>query len=169
MEVGWPELVALLSSLGFGLVSAVVPIASAEVYVAASQVTAVAGPIPIAVGVGIGQSVGKLLLFLAIRRGRDFWLVRRRDRPVRTPAEAGRFRAWLRRLVARLLELVGSHVWGLPIVLLAAVIGLPPLYAVTLLAAASRMRAPWFCLVVIIGRVTRFVLVALGVAGLPFW
>ncbi|WP_152363522.1 hypothetical protein [Microlunatus speluncae] len=179
MQLGWPELVALLTSLGFGVVSAIVPIANAEAYVIASQVTAVAGPIPIAVGVGLGQSVGKLLLFLGIRRGRDFWFFRRRQHP---PAPApvdnpepsdqpltrmARFRAWLHRIVARLLELVGTNSWGLPIVLVAAVVGLPPLYAVTLIAGASRMRALWFWLVVAGGRVARFVVVALGVAGLP--
>ncbi len=52
--------------------------------------------------------------------------------------------------------------------LLAAVIGLPPLYAVTLIAGASKMRALWFGVIVAVGRVARFVLVALGIAGLPF-
>lgn len=174
MQLGWPELVALLTSFGFGVLSAVVPIASGEAYVIASQVTAVAGPLPIAVGVGLGQAFGKLLIFLAIRHGRDFWFVRRAKHPVpaaegvEPPATAGRFRTWLRRFLARLLELVGTNRWGLPIVLLAAVIGLPPLYAVTLIAGASKMRALWFGVVVAVGRVARFVLVALGIAGLPF-
>jgi hypothetical protein len=179
VQLGWPELVALLTSLGFGVVSAIVPIANAEAYVIASQVTAVAGPLPIAVGVGIGQSIGKLLLFLGVRRGRDFWFVRRRHRPIDPPIPTdgpeptdqptrwARFRSWLQRMVARLLELVGTNSWGLPIVLLAAVVGLPPLYAVALIAGASRMRALWFWLVVVVGRVARFVVVALGTAGLP--
>ena len=36
-----------------------------------SQVSAVAGAVPIAVGVGIGQTLGKLLLFLSVRRGQE--------------------------------------------------------------------------------------------------
>ena len=71
---GWPELLALLTSVGFGVVSAVFPIANAEAYVIASQVSAVAGPIPIAIGVAIGQTVGKSLLFLAVRRGQGLAL-----------------------------------------------------------------------------------------------
>lgn len=179
MHFGWSELVALLTSLGFGVVSAIVPIANAEAYVIASQVAAVAGPLPIAIGVGIGQSVGKLLLFLGVRRGRDFWFVRRRHEqaeatadqvePATPTAAPGRFRVWVRRVTAQLLELVGTKRWGLPIVLLAAVVGLPPLYAVSLIAGASRMPALWFWLIVVAGRVTRFVLVAVGVAGLPCW
>ena len=61
---GWDELLALLTSMGFGVVSAVVPVANAEAYIVASQMTALAGAVPIAVGVAIGQTVGKLLLFL---------------------------------------------------------------------------------------------------------
>ena len=38
-----------------------VPIASGEAYVIASQVTAVAGPLPIAVGVGLGQALGSTM------------------------------------------------------------------------------------------------------------
>ena len=81
----------------------------------------------------------------------------------------GRARARFRAVVARLLELVGQKRWGLPIVLLAAVVGLPPLYAVALLAGATTMRAIWFALVVLVGRITRFVLLALGVGGLYGW
>lgn len=166
MLLGWPELLALLTSLAFGVVSAIVPIANAEAYVIASQVAAVAGPIPVAVGVGLGQSAGKLLLFVAVRRGRDFWFVRRHHRPERP---VGPIRTRIRAFLARLLELVGTNHWGLPIVAAAAVVGIPPLYAVALVAGASRMRTLWFWLVVATGRVTRFVLVALGVAWLPFW
>ena len=118
-----------------------VPVANAEAYVIGSQVSAVAGPVPIAVGVGIGQTFGKLLLFLGVRRGKEF--------PVH-PAPAGRGAPTRRSvrpgpgsalIVAKLLDLVGQKRWGLPIVLLAAVVGIPPLYAVALLAGATRCGA----------------------------
>src|SRR5215210_3018354 len=165
---GWPDLWALLTSVGFGVVSAVFPLANAETYVVASQVSAVAGPVPIAIGVGLGQTVGKLMLFLGVRRGREVRLIRRRhtapvDRPV------GPMRARLKAWIAWLLALVGDPRWGLPIVAIAAVSGLPPLYAVSLLAGATKMRAAWFVLVVAAGRLTRFVLVALGIGGLQHW
>jgi membrane protein YqaA with SNARE-associated domain len=164
----WAEFFALLTSIGFGVVSAVVPVANAEAYIVASQMTALAGAVPIAVGVGIGQMVGKLLLFVGVRRGRQFNFFRRgrhegRPRPDR-PATAR-----LRALVARLLDLVGRKRWGLPIVLLAAVVGIPPLYAVALLAGATRMPMLGFALTVLVGRVTRFVLVATGWVGLQHW
>ena len=52
---------------------------------------------------------------------------------------------------------------------LAAVVGVPPLYAVALLAGATTMRLPWFAAVVLLGRSLRFVLVALGVGHLDLW
>ena len=63
----WAELLALLTSIGFGVVSAIVPVANAEAYIVASQMTALAGAIPIAVGVAVGQTIGKLVLFLGVR------------------------------------------------------------------------------------------------------
>ena len=164
---GWPELVALLTSVGFGAVSAVIPVVNAEAYVVGSQVSAIAGAVPIAVGVGIGQTLGKLILFLSVRQGKKLPFVRHRRAEAHGPV--GPFRARVRAVIARLLELVGQKRWGLPIVLLAAVVGLPPLYAVALLAGATTMRVHWFALVVLVGRITRFVLLALGVGGLHGW
>ena len=165
---GWPELLALLTSVGFGVVSAVVPVVNAEAYVVGSQMTAVAGAVPIAVGIGIGQMVGKLILFLSVRQGKELSFIRHRRAQARN-APVSQTRVRLRAAVARLLELVGQKRWGLPIVLLAAVLGLPPLYAVALLAGATTMRVLWFASAVLVGRVIRFVLLALGIGGLHNW
>jgi membrane protein YqaA with SNARE-associated domain len=167
-EFGSAELWALLASIGFGVVSAIVPIVNAEAYVIASQWSAAAGPIPIAIGIGMGQTVGKLLLFLGVRRGKVFPFVRhRRERLQTRPVGPARLR--FRAIMAALLALVGQKRWGLPIVFLAAVVGIPPLYAVALLAGATTMRIPWFVGLVLVGRISRFVLVALGVSGLHEW
>ena len=58
--------------------------------------------------------------------------------------------------MAKLLDLVGQERWGLPIVLVAAIVGFPPLYAVALLAGATTMRPLWFGLTVLVGRLCRF-------------
>jgi membrane protein YqaA with SNARE-associated domain len=168
LDFGWPELIALLTSVGFGVVSAVMPVVNAEAYVIGSQVSAVAGPVPIAVGVGIGQVFGKLLLFLGVRRGKEFRFIQRRRERARARA-VGPTRAKVRAFLAKLLDLVGQERWGLPIVLLAAIVGIPPLYAVALLAGATTMRALSFALTVLVGRVTRFVLLATGLNGLQGW
>jgi membrane protein YqaA with SNARE-associated domain len=165
--LGWAEIAALLTSVGFGVLSAVFPLANAETYVIASQVSAVAGVIPIAVGVGIGQTIGKIALFLGVRSGRHSRFAHR-QRSRRLAQPVGPTRERLRQMMHQLLVLVGTKRWGLPIVFLAAVVGLPPLYAVALLAGATKMRLLWFALVVLVGRLARFVLVALGGQGLHF-
>lgn len=162
MTAGWPELWALLTSIGFGVLSAIVPVINAEAYVIASQVTAVAGAVPIAVGVAIGQTFGKVALFYAVRRGRELPALKRKRADRRTRPAGPKLLKW-RAFVARLLALVGDPRWGLPITFVAAFVGLPPLYAVALLAGATTMRGLWFALVVLAGRLLRFVLVALGV------
>jgi membrane protein YqaA with SNARE-associated domain len=160
--VGWPEVLALLTSVGYGLVSAIVPVINAEAYVVASQVTAVAGAVPVAVGITLGQTAGKVAMFYAVREGRQlpFVKARREERRAR-PASANRLR-W-RAFLDRLLQLVGDPRWGLPITFLAAFVGVPPLYAVALLAGATRMNGGWFTVMVFAGRLIRFVLIALGI------
>ena len=162
---GWTEVGELVTSVGVGVVSALVPLINAEAYVVASQMSALAGPIPVAIGIAIGQAIGKVLLFLGVRRGKQFPFVRRERNRLRN-ARVGPFRQRFRRAVAWLLALVGRERWGLPIVLLAAVTGIPPLYAVALLAGATRMRLGWFTLTVLVGRLARFVLVVQGVGVL---
>lgn len=165
---GWAELVALLTSIGFGTVSAVIPIVNAEAYVIASQMSAVAGPIPIAIGIAIGQTVGKLLLFFGVRQGKELSFIKHR-REARKHRPVGPTRARIRAAGAKLLDLVGQERWGLPIVFVAAVIGFPPLYAVALLAGATTMSPVWFGLTVLVGRLCRFLLVATGFYGLHDW
>lgn len=81
----------------------------------------------------------------------------------------GRVRQKLHDAIQFLLRLVGAKRWGLPITFIAAVVGIPPLYAVALLAGATTMKLRHFAPVVLVGRVTRFLLVAYGVTLLPFW
>ncbi|MGI8458393.1 MAG: hypothetical protein ACR2LI_09815 [Propionibacteriaceae bacterium] len=164
----WAEVLAAVTTVAFGVLSAIVPIANAEAYVIAAQVSGVGDAVMVATCVGVGQSVGKLLLFLGVRRGRDFRFVRRhRDQPGN---ELGPNRRRLRAVLDRLLALVGTKRWGLPIVFLAALTGLPPLYAVALLAGATTMRAGLFYVAVLAGRIIRFVLIALGVGhGIDWW
>lgn len=164
----WGVLLAWLTSVAFGVVSAIVPVVNAEVYVLVSQVSAVAGVIPVAVGVAVGQTIGKCLLFSGVRRGRRFRFVREHRAKARA-RERGRTAQRFHDLLQVLLRLVGTNRWGLPITLLAAVVGIPPLYAVALLAGATTMKLRYFAPVVLVGRVTRFLLVAYGVNLLPWW
>ena len=165
VAIGWSEVAALLTSVGFGTLSAVVPVANAEAYVAANQLVHAAGPLAVVIGVALGQTLGKVLLFYGVRRGKNAPFVRHRRAALRAHP-VGPARARFRAAVRALLDLVGQKRWGLPITFVAAVVGLPPLYAVALLAGATRMRLVYFGGVVLVGRLLRFVLVAYGVQGL---
>jgi membrane protein YqaA with SNARE-associated domain len=162
-DYGWAELGELVTSFGYGVLSALVPFVNAESYVVVSGISSIGRAVPVVVGVALGQTLGKLLLFLGVRRGKQFPFVRREKARFRR-GTAGPARRRFSQAVAALLRLVGEKRWGLPIVLLAAVVGLPPLYAVALLAGATRMRVGWFVAAVLVGRTVRFVLVARGVA-----
>ena len=159
---GWAELGELATSFGYGVLSALVPLINAESYVVVSRFSSIGHAVPVIAGVALGQTLGKVLLFLGVRRGKQFPLVRR-ERARLQRKTVGPARRQFRTVVAWLLRLVGEKRWGLPIVLLAAVTGVPPLYAVALLAGATRMRIGWFTAAVLIGRTARFVLVARGV------
>jgi membrane protein YqaA with SNARE-associated domain len=165
---GWAGLVAFLTSIGYGVVSAIFPFVNAEAYVIVSQVAAVIGTVPIAVGIGIGQTIGKLALFYSVRAGRESRFAQHRRERVRTRPK-GPVRQKIEAQIAWLLTLVGTKRWGLPIVLLAAIFGIPPLYAVALIAGATTMKASWFALMVLIGRITRFVLIAEGSLNVSRW
>jgi membrane protein YqaA with SNARE-associated domain len=163
--IGWTEVAALLTSVGYGALSAVFPVASAEAYVVASQVSRAAGPVVVALGLAVGQTIGKVLLFYGVRRGKDTKTVRHQRESLRA-RPVGPARARFRTVLRVLLDLVGQKRWGLPITFVAAVVGLPPLYAVALLAGATRMRIGYFAAVVLGGRAVRFVLMAYGVGGI---
>jgi membrane protein YqaA with SNARE-associated domain len=160
-EGDWANLIAFVTSIGYGVASAIFPMVNAEAYVVLSQVSAVLGALPIAVGLGIGQTIGKLALFYSVRAGKDSRFFRHRRQQSRERRK-GPARLRFDAAIAWLLRLVGTKRWGLPIVLVAAIFGIPPLYAVALLAGATTMKAYWFGLMVLIGRITRFILIAEG-------
>lgn len=162
------DLLAMITAVGYGILSAVFPLANAETFVMASQVSHLAGALPIAVGVALGQTLGKVLLFLGVRRGREFRFIRR-HRQRASEQSVGPIRRRLQVAVRWLLALVGSRRWGLPITFCAALIGIPPMYPVALLAGATRMRVRYFVPIVLVGRLIRFILIALGIASLPSW
>lgn len=154
IEIG--DLLAGLASVGFGALSAVVPLANAEVYVATAEAVGAGHAALVGASVGTGQAFGKSALFLAVRHGKRLPHFARRK-----VATAPRWPR-LRRISDRLLVLIGSR-WGWAITLLAAVVGMPPLYPLAMIAGATRMPLLLFFGIVLLGRCTRFVLLAFGI------
>lgn len=153
-------------AVAFGVGSAVVPVLNAEAYVIGAGVSGALDPVAAAIGVSIGQAAGKIAMFLAVRYRPGY--AKSHPKPP-TPLDLstrwGRFRQWVRDLSQRMLGLLGDARYGLPVTVLSSFSGIPPLYAVALIAGASRMRVVDFGLAVLGGRTVRFVLLALGVSA----
>ncbi|TCC43058.1 hypothetical protein [Kribbella sindirgiensis] len=155
----------LVLAVGFGIGSAVVPFMNAEAYVLALGATHALNPVVAAIGVSIGQTIGKVGMFLAVRYrpGYAARKTKKEPRPVNLDTRWGRFVQWNRDLTKRLLDAMSDSRWGAPVTLLSAFVGIPPLYGVALIGGASRMRTVVFTLSVLVGRSGRFILLALGV------
>jgi membrane protein YqaA with SNARE-associated domain len=165
--VNWRPLIEFLVSVGYGLLSSIVPIFNSEIYIVASQVGGFTQEVTTAVGCAVGQAIGKVGIVLALRRGGRSGLVRRlRERRERPRKPAGRVRTTLRAWSDRLLGLLGERRWGVPIVFLSACVAIPPLYAVTLAVPATKMSVIPFGVAVLIGRMLLYLAVAFGVSSL---
>jgi membrane protein YqaA with SNARE-associated domain len=155
----------LLLAIGFGVGSAVVPVLNAEAYILGAGVSGVLDPVVAGIGVGIGQTIGKIAMFLAVRTGKGFAGPKHKEpKPVNLDTRWGRFVQWNRDLSKRLLDALSDRKWGIPVTLLSGFVGIPPLYGVALIGGASRMGVVTFGLSVLVSRGSRFVLIALGVS-----
>jgi membrane protein YqaA with SNARE-associated domain len=165
--VNWRPLIEFIVSVGYGLLSSVVPIFNSEIYIVASQVGGFTQEVTTAVGCAVGQAIGKVGTVLALRRGSRSRLVRRlRERRERPRKPAGRVRTKLRAWSDRLLGLLGKPRWGVPIAFLSACLAIPPLYAVTLAVPATRMSVVPFGVAVLLGRMLLYLAMAFGISAL---
>jgi membrane protein YqaA with SNARE-associated domain len=165
--VNWQPLIEFLVSVGYGLLSSLVPIFNSEIYIVASQVGGFTEEVTTAVGCAVGQTIGKVGTVLALRGGGRSRLMRRlRERRERPRKPAGRVRTRLRAWSDLLLGLLGKPRWGVPIVFLSACLAIPPLYAVTLAVPATRMSVIPFGVAVFLGRMVLFLAIAFGVSAL---
>lgn len=153
------DLGAVLVALGYGVASALVPVFNAEAYaVVASTRTQPVLAGAVACALAVGQTVGKLILFEASRQGSGR-LARRfghKVRDTRVERWSGRLRAWLSRRRT-----------GLPTVFCSALVGVPPLLVVSVVAGTSQQRRWEFAAVCVAGRILRFV--ALTIPGLALF
>ena len=147
-------LVESLLAVLVGAASALVPLVNAEVYALASAGrSAPATALLVVVALAAGQTLGKLVLFEAARRGSGRFT--RRHAP-RSPRAA--------RWSQRIGQALRSRRTGHPLVLASAVLGLPPLAAVSLAAGASGQRRWEFGVVCLVGRTARFAVLVLPAA-----
>lgn len=152
-------LASLGAALGVGFGSALIPLINAEAY--AILMTLNSGPwwlLLIAAAVlATGQTLGKVVIFEASRRGTGAWGRRRMasERKRKPSRLLERSREWLR-----------SPTKGPALVFASSSLGLPPLAAVSVAAGAAGQSRPVFAAVCFAGRVLRFGAIMLPAAGL---
>lgn len=144
--------VTLLLTFVVAVGSALLPLINAEAYLLGVNAIADGGGWALALAASAGQTVGKLVLFLAARGAISApWLTRwRRPRGRHhRPARDGRVQRWVRRVQQQ------RH-GAVVVVAASASIGLPPLLATSVLAGATTMRATTFAVTCLLGRWARF-------------
>jgi membrane protein YqaA with SNARE-associated domain len=155
----------LVLAVGFGVGSAIVPVMNAEAYVLGVGVSGALDPLTAAIGVSVGQTLGKVAMFYAVRYRPGYRAKKVKEpKPVNLGSRWGRFVQWNRQVSKRLLDALSDRRWGIPVTLLSSSVGIPPLYGVALIAGASRMGILTFSVSVLIGRSARFITLALGVS-----
>ncbi|SHN39022.1 VTT domain-containing protein [Cryptosporangium aurantiacum] len=143
-------LLEAMTTLGYGLASALVPVVNAEAYaVLAAHHTG--HTVVLIVELAFGQTAGKLLLFEAARRGTG-----RLNQRLARRARSGRARARAARWTEPLRRWLSGRRTGLPTVFVSAAVGVPPLALVSLAAGPAGLRRWEFATACFVGRVIRF-------------
>ncbi|MFT4165341.1 MAG: hypothetical protein QM650_08875 [Microlunatus sp.] len=169
----WRLVTEFLASLGYGVLSSIVPVFNAEVFLLATQTLGVTAELTAALGAAVGQTIGKVMLLFALRHGtRVPFLQRQLDRARARAADRaegkhpGRARLAYRRWSERLLWLIGHSHWGPLIVFLSAATGMPPLLAVQFIVPATKMPAWVYAVTVLVGRSILFLAIAFGASAI---
>ena len=151
-------LLAFLAAIGSGVASAIIPIVNAEaIMIAAAIASPTVLTISIAIGLAIGQTIGKMAMYEGARKGVE---QRRLHHDPKPRMEMGK---WRRRLAVTNDWMLGMMKgrWSSNAILFAsASVGLPPLFATTLVAGAAQTRRLDFIACCLTGRTARFLVMA---------
>lgn len=159
------DLLTVLSALGFGVLSSIIPLFNSELYV--GVVAAATQPHVAAMAVlamAVGTVVGKLILFVLASRGSEKFGVGKALNGDEKPMPTTRFKLWLRQTSDLLMAWLGDSRLGPLTILLAASVGIPPLFVVAVMAGVARQNIVLFGIAVFVGRLARFAVVAVPIA-----
>jgi membrane protein YqaA with SNARE-associated domain len=152
--------VTYLLTIGVAFVSAWLPVVNIEVYLVGLLATTSVTPWSMSLAAAAGQTGGKVLMFLSARGVlASPWVRRRLQR-----GAGGRAQRWTAWVTAR------AEGWvGVAVVLLSAVVGLPPLLLVSVVAGTTRMPVLAFAGSCLVGRWLRFFLLLTAPGVLFDW
>jgi membrane protein YqaA with SNARE-associated domain len=145
----------LLLTLGFGALSSVVPIFNMETYVVVAYAKSGHTALEMAAVGSLGQNLGKLVWYYACRESLDLpWFQKR----LQTPKRQAQFEKW------------GTIAQGNPLMtglltFISALVGIPPFFAMAMIAGTLRINVVVFFVTGFLGR-TLFFWAILGGAHL---
>ncbi|WP_130865530.1 hypothetical protein [Acidipropionibacterium timonense] len=155
----WRFWYEILSALGFGIASSLIPVLNSEIFIVGSLASGLLGPLEVSIGLAIGHAIGKLIMFIGIRQGKNLkWFKHKEPKP----APPGSWRERLGRWNDHAARAVEHPRWGLVILMVSAITGVPPVYLTVIYAATTRMRTLPFTLTMVIGFFLRCYALALA-------
>ncbi|MEV4539733.1 hypothetical protein AB0J82_38760 [Asanoa sp. NPDC049518] len=150
------DVVSLLGVAVVGFASAFQPFTPVEAYLVGLTATTDTAPLLAGLVAAVGQTTGKVVIFLATRGLLRGSLLRRIvDKPSK-PSRPSAFRDRMTALVA----LLDKPRYSALLLFASATAGIPPLIAATVYVARTSMSLPVFATLCLAGRTARFVAVA---------
>ncbi|SNS93160.1 membrane protein YqaA, SNARE-associated domain [Asanoa hainanensis] len=150
------DVVSLAGVAAVGFASAFQPFTPVEAYLIGLTATTETAPLAAGVVAAIGQTAGKVVIFLATRGLLQGKLLRR---VVEKPAKPSRPSAFRDRMT-KLITLLDRPRYSAALLFASATAGIPPLIAATVYVARTPMSLPVFATLCLTGRIGRFVAVA---------
>ena len=140
------QLLTILGTLAYSVLSAMIPVLNAEIYLlGASALLPRSLAIPLVVAGSVGQMIGKLVMYYAARGA------------LHLP------NARLQRAVATVhARYANSAALGDVVLFSSSTLGLPPFYIVTVAAGVLRIPVVRFTVIGLVGRLLRFGVVVLA-------
>ena len=145
------------ATLGYAILSSVVPIFNIEVYLAAIATQVSPGEaLPLAVMAGLGQAIGKLVWYWSVVRSmRIPWMQQR----LASEKRQAQLATWERRIAGRPF-LSGGVTFA------SGLVGIPPLLIMGVAAGVVRMNIWIFFVAIVLGRGLQSWLILAGLASL---
>ena len=145
------------ATLGYAILSSVIPIFNIEVYLAAiaTQVSPEEA-LPLALMAGLGQAIGKLVWYWSVVRSMELpWMQRR----LASEKRQAQLAMWQKRIAGRPF-LAGG------VTFFSGLVGIPPLLVMGVAAGVVRMNVWIFFVAIVLGRGLQSWLILAGLASL---
>lgn len=156
----------ILLTVGYGLLSSLVPVFNAEAYVVATMATHLLHPIEVGVGLGFGSGIGKMIFFQAVRHAKSLPFLENHKKAERPAPEPGTWRyRWS--LILRWGNTLVTNPRLAPIgFFLSGSISVPPSYPTTILIATTKANFVVFSIFMTLGLMARYTAIAYGATGI---